>query len=66
MSAAVADGVRRVNTEPQLLAAQLAVEDMFRAHQQAIYEAPLEDRLLGMELDLMPAHTGAKSHCQEA
>jgi len=62
LSAVVAIVVRRANTEPQLLATQLAVE----AHQQAIYEAPLEDRLLGMDLDLMPAHTGAKTRRQEA
>jgi len=66
LSATVAEGVRQANTEPQLLATQLAVEDMLRAHQQAIYEAPLEDRLLGMDLDLMPAHTGAKTRHQES
>jgi len=43
LSAAVAEGVLRANTEPQLLATQLAVEDMFLARQQAIYDAPLED-----------------------
>ena len=66
LSAAVAEGVCRANTEPQLLATQLAVEDMFRAHQQTIYEAPLEDRLLGMDLDLMTANTGEKTRRQEA
>ena len=41
LSAAVEEGVRRANTEPQLLATQLAVKDIFCAHQQAMYETIL-------------------------
>jgi hypothetical protein len=62
LSAAVSEGVRWANMDPKSLETQLAVEDMFRARQQSIFEAPLEEQLLshGMDTDLLAPHTNAR------